>query len=146
MRNIFYIIFASLFMVSCTPRVDLDEGQWEQTAKISEFVIYRQIQKVITLPDGTKIDGVLKEDLAKASEFDNESRKVIVIIPAMVTDEDLSQASCYLTHNGIKVVPLDNSPKPGTVLDWSSIRTCKYRIETANPDYAADWTIIIERE
>ena len=146
MKNIFYIAFFSLLFSACSPSVDLDEGQWEQVAKITEFVIYKQSQESITLPNGDVVDGVLKVDLAKASEFNNETKQITIIVPSTVNNEELEKAGCYMTHNGKKVIPLENSPKPGTILDWNNVSQCKYRIETANKKYSADWTINIYRE
>ena len=146
MKNIFYIAFFSLLFSACSPSVDLDEGQWEQVAKITEFVIYKQSHQDVTLPNGEVLDGVIKLDLAKAADFDVENKQVSITIPSSVKNEELAKAGCYMTHNGKKVIPLENSPKPGTILDWNNVSQCKYRIETANKKYSADWTINIYRE
>jgi len=44
-------------------------------------------------------------------------------------------------HNGLRVEPIDNAPKPGVISDYSS-KVFKYRIHSADGKHK-DWTIEI---
>ncbi|TKG95464.1 hypothetical protein EYV94_08460 [Puteibacter caeruleilacunae] len=136
MKKYLIFLFAVLSFVACEPRIDLDESQWENNAEITDMFVYRLQVDQVELKDAT--DGVKKVTVSTNYEVDSEAATVTITIPA---DVDRSALSCYIYHTGESITPLEDSPKPGVLMDWSA-NTYKYRVNTAGKEFK-DWTINI---
>lgn len=141
---LFFIVIA---FISCQPRIDMDMEQWGDHAYIDNVEII-------------KLD---IDDEAKLSEYyQNETpiqvtgvRNIVISNGTSMIDsldyvatvklnegEDLKYTGLKIYHKGVKVAPIDNSPKAGIVTDLSK-KTFKYRLYSADGS-KHDWTIVIE--
>ncbi|MCT4591262.1 MAG: hypothetical protein N4A71_25815 [Carboxylicivirga sp.] len=136
-----YIIFiiAMVAFVACEPRIDLDKGQWDMEAEITDVFVYTLEQSEITLPDGSKVMGTTKVTVSSAYDVDSENATITITLK---DGTERSQLSAYFYHTGKAIEPLDNSPKLGELADWSS-DTYKYRVVTEGKLYK-DWVVTIQ--
>lgn len=139
MKNLSILIGILLAITSCDPRVEMDFSQWEMEAEITDVFIYMLQQDNVDLPDDTSVDGTKKVTVSESYDVDSGAATVTMTLKE---GTDRSKLSIYIYHTGNGIVPLENSPEPGVLADWSS-NTYKYRVTTES-DLSKDWTFIIE--
>ncbi|MCT4643690.1 MAG: hypothetical protein N4A74_01790, partial [Carboxylicivirga sp.] len=94
-----YIIFiiAMVAFVACEPRIDLDKGQWDMEAEITDVFVYTLEQSEITLPDGSKVMGTTKVTVSSAYDVDSENATITITLK---DGTERSQLSAYFYHTG----------------------------------------------
>lgn len=148
MNSKYISVFVSiLFIVSCTPRIEMDMAQWGDHAYIDNV-------EVITLET---------DDEVKLQEFyENETplavsgvRNLVVSVGKSGIDSanyvanvkvkpntDLKYAGIRIYHKGTMVIPVNGTPKAGIVTNLTG-KVLTYRLKSADGS-EHDWTINIE--
>lgn len=130
------LIVLSVSAMSCSPRIETDEGQWGTHADITSGVFFYQWElENIVLAEG-EVEGAQLVDVTATSEV-NSTLKVVDV--ELRSGTRLNQIACYIYHNGERVEPINDSPIPGKVSDYSS-GIYVYRIHSSDGEHI-DWTV-----
>lgn len=139
MKRILILIVISIFAFSCGQRIELDEGQWGTFADITSggIVLFQWKLDNVTLSEGN-VQGAKSESITASTTVDATSLTVTTKVKVGV---DLTKAACYIYHNGLNIEPLNGSPVPGVVSDYSK-KEFAYRVNSADGNHK-DWKLII---
>lgn len=139
MKKIILYMMVLFAVVACEPRIGLDETQWDMSAEITDMFIYRLQQDEIELADGSKVMGTKKVTVSSGYEVDSENATVEITLKP---ETDRTALSCYIYHTGKSVEPVDGTPTPGILADWSA-SSYKFRIYQADGEFK-EWTVTIK--
>lgn len=136
-----------LLFTACQPRIDMDMEQWGDHAYIDNVeVIKLDIDDEAKLSEYYQNETPIQVTGVRNIVISNGTSKIdsldYVATVKLKEGEDLKYKGLKIYHKGVKVVPIDNSPKAGIVTDLSK-KTFKYRLYSADGS-KHDWTIVIE--
>jgi hypothetical protein len=149
MKNqIIYFVALVFFggLLSCSPRVELDEGQWGDHAIITNVQVFtlqvaeHELHEFYT-------SGVLTPARRRSfvssgnAVIDEDTFTATVVVPSSV---DLSRVGIIFYHEAMKIEPLNGAPKAGILTDLSS-RSFMYRLYSADGT-THDWEVEIVTE
>jgi hypothetical protein len=116
------LILASVgILFSCQPRIELDEGQWGDTAFITNVNIFtlqmadHELQEYYENGELTPARRRLFISSGNA-EIENENFTATVRVPATA---DLTRAGIVIYHQSVRVEPVGDSPVAGILTDLS---------------------------
>ncbi|WP_215225091.1 DUF5018-related domain-containing protein [Echinicola shivajiensis] len=138
----FILAFVGI-LFSCEPRIDFDEGQWGDTAFITNVNIFtlqtdeHELQEYYENGELTPARKRLFISMGNA-EIDNENFTATVRVPESA---DLSRAGIVIYHQSVRVEPVDDTPTAGILTDLSD-REFVYMLVSADGT-THDWTIKI---
>lgn len=144
-KNILYLvvlIFAGI-LFSCEPRIDFDEGQWGDTAFITNVNIFtlevdeHQLQEYYENGTLTPARRRLFISTGNAT-IDNENFIATVTVPV---SQDITRAGIVIYHQSVRVEPVGISPVAGIITDLSA-KEFVYKLVSADGT-THDWTIKI---
>lgn len=144
-KNILYLVilvFAGM-LYSCEPRIDFDEGQWGDTAFITNVNIFtlqvdeHQLQEYYESGVLTPARKRLFISSGNAT-IDNENFIATVTVPE---NEDITRAGIVIYHQCVRVEPVGSSPVAGILADLSA-KEFVYKLVSADGT-THDWTIRI---
>ncbi|WP_372949749.1 DUF5018-related domain-containing protein [Mariniphaga sp.] len=147
-KNILYLVvlmFAGL-LFSCEPRIDFDEGQWGDTAFITNVGIFtlqvdeHQLQEYYENGTLTPARRRLFISTGNAT-IDNENFIATVTVPA---NQDITRAGIVIFHQSVRVEPVGSSPVAGIITDLSA-KEFVYKLVSADGT-THDWTIEIVQQ
>lgn len=138
------LILASVgILFSCQPRIELDEGQWGDTAFITNVNIFtlqmadHELQEYYESGELTPARRRLFISSGNA-EIENENFTATVRVPATA---DLTRAGIVIYHQSVRVEPVGDSPVAGILTDLSE-RQFVYTLVSADGT-THDWLINI---
>lgn len=144
-RNIIYLLiiaFAGL-LFSCDPRIDFDEGQWGDTAFITNVNIFtlqadeHELQEYYE--NGTLTPAHRRLFVSSGNAvIDDVNFTATVTVPA---SQDITRAGIVIYHQSVRVEPVGSSPIAGILADLSS-KEFVYKLVSADGT-THDWTIKI---
>ncbi|MGQ7867759.1 DUF5018-related domain-containing protein [Sunxiuqinia sp. sy24] len=144
-KNILYlsiIVFVGL-LLSCEPRIDFDEGQWGDTAFITNVNIFtlqvdeHELQEYYE--NGTLTPARKRIFISSGSAtIDNDNFVATVTVPE---DQDITRAGIVVYHQSVRVEPVGSSPVAGILHDLSA-KEFVYKLVSADGT-THDWTIKI---
>lgn len=144
-KNIKYLIVLVFvgILYSCEPRIDFDNGQWGDTAFITNVNIFtlnvdeHELQEYYTNGDLTPARQRIFISTGNAT-IDEENFVATVTVPE---DEDITRAGIIIYHESMRVEPVGNSPVAGIITDLSA-KEFVYKLVSADGT-THDWTIRI---
>ena len=138
------LILASVgILFSCQPRIELDEGQWGDTAFITNVNIFtlqmaeHELQEYYENGELTPARRRLFISSGNA-EIENENFTATVRVPATA---DLTRAGVVIYHQSMRVEPVDDAPAAGILTDLSNGQFV-YKLVSADGS-SHDWLINI---
>jgi hypothetical protein len=138
------LILASVgILFSCQPRIELDEGQWGDTAFITNVNIFtlqmadHELQEYYENGELTPARRRLFISTGNAA-IENENFTATVRVPATA---DLTRAGIVIYHQSVRVEPVGDSPVAGILTDLSE-RQFVYTLVSADGT-THDWLINI---
>jgi hypothetical protein len=138
------LILASVgILFSCQPRIELDEGQWGDTAFITNVNIFtlqmadHELQEYYENGELTPARRRLFISTGNA-DIENENFTATVRVPATA---DLTRAGIVIYHQSVRVEPVGDSPVAGILTDLSE-RQFVYTLVSADGT-THDWLINI---
>tara|TARA_R110002050_G_scaffold300717_3_gene471831 strand:- start:8204 stop:8650 length:447 start_codon:yes stop_codon:yes gene_type:complete len=144
-NNILYLVivlFAGI-LFSCDPRIDFDEGQWGDTALITNVNIFtlqadeHELQEYYE--NGTLTPARRRLFVSSGNAvIDNDNFIATVTVPA---SQDITRAGIVIYHQSVRVEPVGGSPIAGILADLSS-KEFVYKLVSADGT-THDWTIRI---
>jgi len=147
-KKIIYLVvlmFAGI-LFSCEPRIDFDEGQWGDTAFITNVNIFtlqvdeHQLQEYYE--NGTLTPARRRLFISKGNAtIDNENFIATVTVPA---SQDITRAGIVIFHQSVRVEPVGSSPVAGIITDLSA-KEFVYKLVSADGT-THDWTIKIVQQ
>ncbi len=130
-------------LFSCEPRIDFDEGQWGDTAIITNVNIFtlqgdeHQLQEYYENGILTPARRRLFISTGNAT-IDNENFIATIAVPA---SQDITRAGIVIYHQSVRVEPVGSSPVAGILADLSA-KEFVYKLVSADGT-THDWTIKI---
>ncbi len=146
MKNNSLIVLVLAGMVtlfSCEPRIDFDEGQWGDTAFITNVNIFtlqmadHELQEFYENGELTPARRRLFISTGNA-EIEDENFTATVRVPATA---DLTRAGIVIYHQSMRVEPVDDAPVAGILADLSEQQFI-YKLVSADGT-THDWLINI---
>lgn len=140
---ILFILVGAGILSSCEPRIDFDEGQWGDTAFITNVNIFtlqmadHEIQEFYESGELTPARRRVFISTGNAV-IEDENFTATVRVPAAA---DLTRAGIVIYHQSMRVEPVGNSPTAGILTDLSS-REFVYKLVSADGK-TRDWLIKI---
>jgi len=147
MKNLYKItsfICISILFLSCGARVDLDEGQWGDTAYITGVQVFNldiedhELQEFYL--SGETVPGARRSNLSTFTEVDDVAATLIVTVP---TETDLSRVGIGLVHTSVAIQTIAG-PKPGIIGDFSGVGPFVYR-SISSDGTTRDFTLTFEK-
>jgi hypothetical protein len=147
-KHIKYIVTAVILTVSmsCSPRIELDQGQWGDHAFITNVQVFtlqadeHELHEFYTSGMMTPARRRSFVSVGNAA-IDNDTYTATVIVPASV---DLSRTGIIFYHEAMKIEPLNGAPVAGIITDLSS-SNFMYRLYSADGT-THDWEVEIVNE
>ncbi len=146
MKNVIFILFATLFMTSCLKGGLEDLPEYEEADIVGiQRVEYRYYSSNVSNIDGEYI--VKKVTLGSNATIEDTTVSIDVTVPVAegdFTEEERAKVSLdniavmASISTAARVTPLDGSPKLGVPGDWS--KPNKYLVTAANGN-EKEWTI-----
>jgi hypothetical protein len=144
--NLYLIImvFAGI-LFSCQPRIDFDEGQWGDTAFITNVNIFtlqvdeHQLQEYYESGVLTPARRRLIISTGNAT-IDNENFIATITVPA---GRDITRAGIVIFHQCMYIEPVANTPVAGIIADLST-KEFVYKLFSADGT-TRNWTIKINQ-
>lgn len=146
MKNNNIILITLIFvgtLFSCEPRIDFDEGQWGDTAFITNVNIFtlqaaeHELQEFYESGALTPTRRRLFISSGNAV-IDNDNFTATVTVPST---QDITRAGIVIYHQSMRVEPVGNAPIAGILTDLST-KEFVYKLVSADGT-THDWTIII---
>lgn len=143
---ILYILVVAGILSSCEPRIEFDEGQWGDTAFITNVNIFtlqmadHELQEFYENGELTPARRRLIVSTGTAV-IEEENFTATVTVPA---DTDLSRTGIIVYHQSLRVEPVGDSPVAGIITDLSA-KNFVYKLVSADGT-THDWLIRIEEE
>lgn len=142
--NLIIMVFVAVgTLFSCEPRIDFDEGQWGDTAFITNVNIFtlqvtdQQLQEYYL--SGALTPAVRRLFVSTGNAvIDNDNFTATVRVPVTV---DLTRTGFVIYHQSMRVEPVGNTPTAGIIADLSA-REFVYKLVSADGT-THDWTIRI---
>lgn len=140
---ILYILVIAGILSSCEPRIDFDEGQWGDTAFITNVNIFtlqmddHEVQEFYENGELTPARRRLFISTGNAV-IEDENFTATVKVPASA---DLTRAGIIIYHQSMRVEPVGGSPVAGILTDLSE-RQFVYKLVSADGT-THDWVIRI---
>lgn len=140
---ILYILVIAGVLSACEPRIDFDEGQWGDTAFITNVNIFtlqadeHELQEFYENGELTPARRRLIISTGNAV-IEDENFTATVTVPATA---DLSRAGIIINHQSMRVEPVGLSPVAGIITDLSD-REFIYKLVSADGT-THDWVIRI---
>ncbi|MFV0592041.1 MAG: DUF5018-related domain-containing protein [Draconibacterium sp.] len=145
MKSIYRIIslfFISVLIFSCSPRIDLDEGQWGDQAFLTDVKLFIYSEEDHSLEEaengGDNVTGIQRKFLSTTSVVDNDAAMVNITVP---NGTDLTNVGIIFRHTAKIIEPLNGAPVAGYIDDFSN-SPYSYRVISADGT-ERDWTIVI---
>lgn len=138
-----YILVCVGILSACEPRIDFDEGQWGDTAFITNVNIFtlqmadHEIQEFYESGELTPARRRVFISTGNAV-IEDENFTATIRVPASA---DLTRAGIVIYHQSMRVEPVGNSPTAGILTDLSS-REFVYKLVSADGT-TRDWLIKI---
>lgn len=138
-----FILVGVALLSSCEPRIDFDEGQWGDTAFITNVNIFTLQAADHELQEFYE-SGVLTPARRRLfissgnAVIENENFTATVKVPATA---NLTRAGIVIYHQSMRVEPVGNSPVAGIITDLSA-KEFVYKLVSADGT-TRDWTIRI---
>lgn len=147
-KNIIYLVILMFggILYSCEPRIDFDDGQWGDTAFITNVNIFslnvdeHELQEYYTNEELTPARQRIFISSGNAT-IDEENFIATVTVPQ---DRDLTRAGIVIYHESMRVEPVGDSPVAGIITDLSA-KEFVYKLVSADGT-THDWTILIVQE
>ena len=140
---ILFVLVCVGTLSSCDPRIDFDEGQWGDTAFITNVDIFtlqmdeHELQEYYT--SGALTPARRRLFISQgAAVINDENFTATVTVPA---SEDLTRAGIVIYHQSMKVEPVGTTPIAGILTDLSA-KEFVYKLVSADGT-THDWTIKI---
>lgn len=144
-KNILYLVILAFagILYSCEPRIDFDEGQWGDTAFITNVNLFtlrvdeHQLQEYYE-------SGVLTPARQRlfissgSATIDTTNFIATVTVPETA---DITRAGIVIYHQSVRVEPVGSSPVAGIISDLSA-KEFVYKLISADGT-TRDWTINI---
>ncbi|WP_186756002.1 DUF5018-related domain-containing protein [Echinicola salinicaeni] len=130
-------------LFSCEPRIDFDEGQWGDTAFITNVNIFtlqtdeHELQEYYENGELTPARKRLFISIGNA-EIDNENFTATVRVPESA---NIRQAGIVIYHQSVRVEPVGDTPTAGILTDLSA-QEFEYMLVSADGT-THNWTIKI---
>lgn len=118
---ILYILVVAGVLSACEPRIDFDEGQWGDTAFITNVNIFtlqaadHELQEFYENGELTPARRRLIISTGNAV-IEDENFTVTVTVPATA---DLTRAGIIINHQSMRVEPVGDTPVAGIITDLS---------------------------
>jgi len=132
-----------LFLTSCEPRIDFDEGQWGDKAYITSVLLFtvqqgdHQLQEYYE--NGQLTTGIRRIIVSGTTNvINNDAATVTLTVP---TGTDLTKVGIVIRHTAKTIETPANSPVPGNISDFSH-GPLTYKVISADGT-TRDWTITI---
>lgn len=146
-KNILFLVimvFAGM-LFSCDPRIDFDEGQWGDTAFITNVNIFtlqvdeHQLQEYYESGALTPARRRLIISAGNAV-IDNDNFIATITVPA---GRDITRAGIIIFHQSVRIEPVGGTPIAGILSDLSA-KEFVYKLVSADGT-TRDWTIKINQ-
>lgn len=141
------IVFLFILLTACGPRIDLDFGQWEDKAYLTNVQIF-----TLEIDEHELQEYYENETLTPArrrkilstgnASIDRTSYSAIVLVPQ---NTDLTKAGFIFYHQAKNIIPLESSPIAGIITNLAENVNYKYQLISADGS-SHDWNITIQVE
>ncbi|SHM98240.1 hypothetical protein SAMN04488057_10545 [Cyclobacterium lianum] len=141
-----YILVFAGIISSCEPRIDFDEGQWGDTAFITNVNVFtlqaadHELQEFYESGELTPARRRLIISVGNAV-IEEENFTATVTVPASA---DLTRAGIIINHQSMRVEPVGDTPAAGIITDLSEANFL-YKLISADGT-THDWLIRIVQE
>lgn len=144
-KNILYlfILVLSGILFSCEPRIDFDEGQWGDTAFITNvniFTLQADEHELHEYYENGTLTPARKRLFISTGKavIDNDNFLATITVPA---SKDITRAGIVIYHECVRVEPVGSSPVAGILTDLSA-KEFVYKLVSGDGT-THDWTIKI---
>lgn len=136
--KLFLVIVSMAVLVSCGQRIDFDEGQWGDTAFLTNVQVFELEVVDRTVFEGTTQAArrVVISDGSAAIDGDTFTATV-----TLQSGKTLADAGLIFFHQAMKIEPLNGSPIAGIPTNLSD-GSFTYRVHSADGT-THDWTVNI---
>ncbi|MCC5937629.1 MAG: hypothetical protein JJU34_10120 [Lunatimonas sp.] len=141
-----YIFVLGGLLFSCEPRIDFDEGQWGDTAFITNanvFTLQADEHELQEFYESGVLTPARRRLIVSTGNavIENENFTATVRVPA---NADLTRAGIIINHQSMRVEPVGDTPPAGIISDLSSGEFV-YRLISADGT-RREWVIRIVKQ
>ncbi|MEG0889873.1 MAG: hypothetical protein RSH25_15520 [Bacteroides sp.] len=147
MKKSIIFIMVCLLLVACEPRIEMDMAQWGDHAYIDNIELVKleiddhvKLQEYYENQTPLEMTGV-RSIVISDGKCQIDSAAFIATVK-LKAGEELKYTGLKIYHKGMKVEPLNGSPKAGIISDFSK-KEFTYRLKSADGS-EHDWTIKIQ--
>lgn len=146
MKNIIILVFAIVVILSsCEPRIDLDAGQWDDKAYLTNVQIFNlDIDEDAKLVEWHNNDdpmtGVRRIIISNGNAVIDKNNFTATV--KLKAGESLIGSGFIFYHYGTLIEPQGDAPRAGIPNDLSS-KNFTYKVHSADGSQH-DWTVVIE--